>query len=26
LRTVYPDGVPAGHPAYDLKHDRDKDN
>lgn len=26
LRKVYPDGVPAGHPAYDSKHDRDKDN
>jgi micrococcal nuclease len=26
LRAVYPDGVPAGHPAYDSKHDRDKDN
>lgn len=26
LRAVYPDGVPAGHPAYDSKHDRDKDD
>ena len=26
LRTKYPDGVPAGHPAYQSKMDRDKDN
>ncbi|WP_409295985.1 excalibur calcium-binding domain-containing protein [Peribacillus sp. SCS-26] len=26
LRKVYPNGVPAGHPAYASKHDRDKDN
>ncbi|OLN23869.1 hypothetical protein BTO30_02705 [Domibacillus antri] len=26
LRAVYPDGVPAGHPAYDSKHDRDGDD
>ncbi|PLR92006.1 thermonuclease family protein [Bacillus sp. T33-2] len=26
LRKVYPDGVPADHPAYASKHDRDKDN
>ena len=26
LRAVYPEGVPAGHPAYDSKHDRDGDN
>ncbi|KAF0816626.1 hypothetical protein KIS4809_4548 [Bacillus sp. ZZV12-4809] len=26
LRKVYPDGVPSTHPAYDSKHDRDKDN
>ena len=25
MRKVYPDGVPAGHPAYDKKHDRDGD-
>ena len=25
LREVYPEGVPEGHPAYELKHDRDKD-
>ncbi|MEE1131318.1 MAG: excalibur calcium-binding domain-containing protein [Caryophanon sp.] len=25
LRAVHPDGVPAGHAAYDDKHDRDKD-
>lgn len=25
LRKVYPDGVPADHPAYDKKHDRDDD-
>ena len=26
LRKVYPSGVPAGHPAYQSKMDRDKDN
>ncbi|MFC7364078.1 MULTISPECIES: thermonuclease family protein [Bhargavaea] len=26
LRTKYPEGVPAGHPAYQSKMDRDKDN
>ncbi|WP_010676362.1 thermonuclease family protein [Bacillus timonensis] len=26
LRTIYPEGVPSTHPAYDSKHDRDKDN
>ncbi|WP_323702991.1 thermonuclease family protein [Mammaliicoccus sp. Dog046] len=26
LRKVYPNGVPSTHPAYALKHDRDKDN
>ena len=26
LRKVYPDGVPKGHPAYQPKMDRDKDN
>ncbi|MEH7125949.1 thermonuclease family protein [Bacillus sp. JJ1773] len=26
LRKVYPNGVPADHPAYESKHDRDKDN
>ncbi|WP_423802623.1 thermonuclease family protein [Neobacillus sp. SAB-20_R2A] len=26
LRKVYPNGVPAGHPAYQAKMDRDKDN
>lgn len=26
LRQVYPDGVPAGHPAYQEKMDRDHDN
>lgn len=26
LRKVYPDGVPSDHPAYESKHDRDKDN
>lgn len=26
LRKVYPDGVPAGHPAYQSKFDRDHDN
>lgn len=25
LREVYPDGVAQGHPAYESKHDRDKD-
>lgn len=25
LRSVYPDGVPADHPAYNSKHDRDND-
>lgn len=25
LRKKYPDGVKKGHPAYDEKHDRDKD-
>ncbi|XKE69136.1 excalibur calcium-binding domain-containing protein [Jeotgalibacillus malaysiensis] len=25
LRTVYPDGVPEGHAAYQGKMDRDKD-
>ncbi|PJO42917.1 excalibur calcium-binding domain-containing protein [Lysinibacillus xylanilyticus] len=25
LRKVYPSGVPANHPAYASKHDRDKD-
>ena len=25
LKAVYPDGVPEGHPAYESKHDRDKD-
>ncbi len=25
LREVYPNGVPTGHPAYESKHDRDKD-
>ncbi|WP_046180348.1 thermonuclease family protein [Domibacillus tundrae] len=25
LRKKYPDGVKKGHPAYDSKHDRDKD-
>lgn len=25
LRKVYPNGVPKDHPAYDPKHDRDKD-
>lgn len=25
MRKVYPNGVPAGHPAYERKHDRDKD-
>lgn len=26
LREVYPNGVPSGHPAYEPRHDRDKDN
>nr|WP_251025963.1 thermonuclease family protein [Bacillus sp. ISL-47] len=26
LRKVYPNGVPSTHPAYDSKHDRDKDD
>lgn len=26
LRKVYPNGVSSTHPAYDSKHDRDKDN
>jgi hypothetical protein len=26
LRKVYPNGVPAGHPAYQSKLDRDNDN
>nr|WP_283108082.1 thermonuclease family protein [Bacillus methanolicus] len=26
LRKVYPNGVPAGHPAYQAKMDRDHDN
>ncbi|TCJ03336.1 thermonuclease family protein [Cytobacillus praedii] len=26
LRKVYPNGVAADHPAYESKHDRDKDN
>lgn len=26
LRTVYPDGVPSTHPAYQSKMDRDKDD
>ncbi|WP_050180486.1 thermonuclease family protein [Domibacillus robiginosus] len=25
MRKKYPDGVRKGHPAYDAKHDRDKD-
>lgn len=25
LRRAHPDGVPAGHPAYERKHDRDRD-
>ena len=25
FREVYPNGVPEGHPAYESKHDRDKD-
>lgn len=26
LREVYPNGVPSDHPAYEPRHDRDKDN
>lgn len=26
LRKVYPNGVPSDHPAYESRHDRDKDN
>ncbi|MBM0868183.1 endonuclease YncB(thermonuclease family) [Staphylococcus auricularis] len=26
LREVYPNGVPSGHPAYEPRHDRDKDD
>ncbi|MFZ7943697.1 thermonuclease family protein [Neobacillus sp. 19] len=26
MRKVYPDGVPSTHPAYESRHDRDKDN
>lgn len=26
LRKVHPDGVPSSHPAYESKHDRDKDD
>jgi flagellar biosynthesis protein FliP len=26
MRKVYPNGVPSTHPAYESKHDRDKDN
>lgn len=26
MRKVHPNGVPSSHPAYDSKHDRDKDN
>ena len=26
LKKVYPNGVPAEHPAYQLKMDRDNDN
>jgi len=26
LRKMHPGGVPAGHPAYELRHDRDRDN
>ena len=26
LRKVHPNGVPSTHPAYEPKHDRDKDN
>ncbi|MFK9095025.1 thermonuclease family protein [Bacillus salipaludis] len=26
MRKVYPEGVPSTHPAYESRHDRDKDN
>lgn len=26
MRKVHPSGVPSNHPAYESKHDRDKDN
>ncbi|EKN70597.1 prophage LambdaCh01 nuclease domain-containing protein [Neobacillus bataviensis LMG 21833] len=26
MRKVYPKGVPSTHPAYESRHDRDKDN
>lgn len=26
MRKVYPNGVPSTHPAYESRHDRDKDN
>ncbi|MEH7414151.1 thermonuclease family protein [Neobacillus drentensis] len=26
MRKVYPNGVPSTHPAYEARHDRDKDN
>ena len=26
MRKVYPNGVPSTHPAYEPRHDRDKDN
>jgi hypothetical protein len=26
MKEYYPDGVAKGHPAYESKHDRDKDN
>ncbi|WP_245797903.1 excalibur calcium-binding domain-containing protein [Domibacillus mangrovi] len=26
MRIVYPAGVASDHPAYESKHDRDKDN
>jgi hypothetical protein len=26
LRKVHPGGVPYGHPAYEVRHDRDRDN
>jgi outer membrane biosynthesis protein TonB len=26
MRKVHPNGVPSTHPAYEPKHDRDKDN
>ncbi|NEU31229.1 excalibur calcium-binding domain-containing protein [bacterium LRH843] len=25
MRVYYPNGVKKGHPAYESKHDRDKD-